>query len=105
MAALLEAHNDIDAVVGVFDHAAIGALTECQRHGIRVPEDILIAGFGATEYAETIVPTLTTVDPFAAEIGRRAGQLIDDLLEGGKETGPICIEIGPVLKIGQSTGG
>jgi LacI family gluconate utilization system Gnt-I transcriptional repressor len=52
-----------------------------------------------------MVPTLTTVDPHAAEIGRRAGQLIDDLLEGGNGTGPIRIEIGPVLKIGQSTGG
>lgn len=105
MAGLLEAHKGIDAVIGVFDHAALGALTECQRRGIRVPQDMLIAGFGATEYAATMVPTLTTVDPHAAEIGRRAGQLIDDLLEGGNGTGPIRMEIGPVLKIGQSTGG
>ena len=105
MAGLIEAHAGVEAVIGVFDYAAFGALTECQRRGIRVPDDILIAGFGATDYAEVLVPSLTTVDPHAAEIGRRAGQLIDDLLEGGNGTGPIRIEIGPVLKIGQSTGG
>lgn len=105
MASLIDAQSNVDAVIGIFDHAAFGALTECQRRGIRVPDDLLIAGFGATEYAETMVPSLTTVDPHAAEIGRRAGQLIDDLIAGKNETGPIRIEIGPVLKIGQSTNG
>lgn len=105
MAGLIDAGTEVDAVIGVFDHAALGALTECQRRGIRVPGDIIIAGFGATEYASSMVPTLTTVDPHAAEIGRRVGQLVGDLLEGGNETAPIRIEIAPVLKIGQSTGG
>jgi LacI family transcriptional regulator, gluconate utilization system Gnt-I transcriptional repressor len=105
MAQILETRPRIEAVVGVFDHAAFGALTECQRRGIRVPEDVAIAGFGATEVARLTVPSLTTVDPHCAEIGRRAGRLIVDILRHPeRETGPIRIEIEPVLRIAESTG-
>jgi LacI family transcriptional regulator, gluconate utilization system Gnt-I transcriptional repressor len=105
MAQLLESQPDIGAVIGVFDHAAFGALTECQRRKIRVPDDIAIAGFGATEIAKLTVPTLTTVDPHCAKIGQRAGRLIVDLLKHPeRRTGPIRIEIEPVLRVGESTG-
>ncbi len=105
MAHLLDTHSDIEAVVGVFDHASFGALAECQRRGIRVPEDIMIASFGAIDIATFAYPSITTVDPHASEIGRRVGLLIADLLENPeRKTGPIRIEIGPVLRIGESTG-
>lgn len=103
---LLDKYSDLDAVVAVFDHAAFGALSVCQRRGMRVPEDIMLASFGAIEVATLACPSITTVNPHASEIGRRAGQLISDLLANPqKNTGPIRIEIGPVLLPGQSTGG
>lgn len=106
MRRLLEHHADVDAVVAVFDHAAVGALSECHRRGVNVPGDIMLASFGAIEVATLAAPSITTVDPHASEIGRRAGLLITDLLaHPEKETGPIHIEIGPVLCVGQSTGG
>lgn len=105
MAHLLDQYRDLDAVVAVFDHAAVGALSECQRQGIRVPDDLMLASFGAIEVATLACPSITTVNPHAAEIGRRAGQLISDLLADPKnDTGPIRIEIGPVLMPGRSTG-
>jgi LacI family gluconate utilization system Gnt-I transcriptional repressor len=105
MANLLESDVKFDAVVGVFDYAAFGALAECQRRGVRVPDDIAIAGFGATDIASVTFPALTTIDPHCAEIGRRSGALIADLLENaGEQADPIRVEIEPVLKIGQSTG-
>ena len=104
MGRILEQAPDTDAVIGVFDYASFGALTECLRRGIRVPDDIAIASFGATELASHAYPSITTVDPHCAEIGRRTGMLITDLLKSpGKETGPICIEIAPTLKVGAST--
>jgi LacI family transcriptional regulator, gluconate utilization system Gnt-I transcriptional repressor len=104
MAQILESKAQIEAVIGVFDHAAFGALAECQRRGIRVPDDLAIAGFGATDLARVTVPTLTTVDPHCAEIGRRAGRLIVGLLKDPKQkTDPIRIGIEPVLRIGEST--
>lgn len=105
MARILESLPDTDAVIGVFDYATFGALTECQRHGIRVPGDIAIASFGATEIASHAFPSITTADPHCAEIGRQTGRLITDLLNNPeKTTGPIHIEIEPVLRIGSSTG-
>lgn len=105
MARLLESGAKADAVVGVFDHASFGALTECQRRGVRVPDDIMIASFGAIEVATFACPSITTVDPHASEIGRRAGQLITELIANAdKKAGPVRIEIEPVLRIGNSTG-
>jgi LacI family transcriptional regulator, gluconate utilization system Gnt-I transcriptional repressor len=105
MAQILETHPDVEAVICVFDHAAFGALTECQRRGVRVPEDMAIAGFGATEIAKFTVPSLTTIDPRSAQIGRRAGRLIVDLLKHPeRKSGPVRIAIEPVLRIGGSTG-
>lgn len=105
MGRLLDAGTDLDAVVGVFDHAAFGALAECRRRGVRVPEDIMIASFGAIDVATLAAPSITTVDPHAAEIGRRVGLLIADLLEHPDRTrDPARIRIAPVLRIGESTG-
>lgn len=105
MGELLDAHPDVDAAIGVFDYAAFGALTECRRRGVRVPDDVMIAGFGAVDVATLSEPSITTVDPHCAEIGRRAGELIRSILAGdAPATDPIRIEIAPVLHIGSSTG-
>jgi LacI family gluconate utilization system Gnt-I transcriptional repressor len=104
MGAALDSGLKPDAVIGVSDLAAFGALTECQRRGVRVPDDLMIAGFGAYEIAAVSVPTITTIDPHPAEIGRRTGALVARLLTNPSENaGPIRIEIGPVLRVGGST--
>lgn len=81
MATLIEIHPDTEAVICVSDLAAYGALTECRRLGVPVPERFLIGGFGNYEIGEICVPTLTTINVFAREIGERAAQLILDILE------------------------
>lgn len=104
MAAAFDAGAALDAVIGVSDLAAFGALTECQRRGVRVPHDLMIAGFGAYEIAAVSVPTITTIDPHPSEIGRRTGALVTRLLANpGAGAGPIRIGIEPVLRLGGST--
>lgn len=76
MAQLLETMPDTQVVIGVSDLVAFGALSECQRRSVRVPEDISIAGFGAYEISALSHPTLTTIDPQPREIGREAANLI-----------------------------
>lgn len=82
MSKLLSLHPGTQAVICVSDLSAFGALTECQRRGVSVPEDISIAGFGAYEIAEISVPPLTTVDPSSREIGIKAAETIIDRLAG-----------------------
>ncbi len=103
MADLLGRFPDTEAVVCVSDLSAFGALTECQRRGIRVPEDIAIAGFGAYDISAYAHPTLTTIEAFSTEIGRKTGQLIVRLLRSdGPPAGPQKEEICPRLVIRQS---
>ena len=79
--ALLAAHEDIDAVFAVSDLSAVGALLECQRRGIRVPEDLAIAGFGNFEIGAQTNPSLTTIQVDCAGMGERTGRLLLDLLD------------------------
>lgn len=102
MARLLESLPDTEAVICVSDLSAFGALTECQRRGVKVPERISIAGFGDYEIAGISVPPLTTINPHPQEIGRRAVMLIADLLDG-KQTEPARIIISPDLILRQSS--
>lgn len=85
MAALLEQRGDIDAVFAVSDLSAVGAVMECQRRGIKVPNDLAIAGFGNFEIGAQIIPTLTTVHIDCTGIGERTGQLLLDLLSQSPE--------------------
>ena len=100
MRQLLKDMPDTDAVVGVSDLVAFGALTECQRRGVRVPEDIAIAGFGAYEIAAVSVPLLTTIDVQPREIGRRAGELVVSILDGEGPTTPRITKVETWLTLG-----
>ena len=107
MGRLLETAPDTQAVICVSDLSAFGALSECARRGVAVPRQIAIAGFGAYEIAAVCEPPITTIDPHPAEIGRRTGELIGELLRGeGKRRrkGGVTIAIEPTLSVGRSTG-
>lgn len=101
MARLLQEYPDTEVVICVSDLSAFGALTECQRRGIVVPDQIAIGGFGNYEISGVCVPSLTTIDAHSREIGRRTGSLILDLLNGA--SGSMQINIEPGLIIRQSS--
>ncbi|MCJ8311026.1 MAG: LacI family DNA-binding transcriptional regulator [Hyphomicrobiales bacterium] len=105
MAGALDSGAAFDAAVCVSDLAAFGALTECQRRGVLVPEDLIIAGFGGFDIAEVATPSLTTVDAHSHEIGRRSGELLVSLLRGQTD-GPSPQQITliePTLRVSDST--
>ena len=81
---LLTRWPDTQAVMCVSDLSAFGALTECQRQGFSVPGQIAIAGFGAYDLSAQSVPTITTIDARAAEIGQCAAEIILTLLAGSQ---------------------
>lgn len=101
MANLLAQFPDTDAVICVSDLVGFGALSECQRRGIAVPEQIALAGFGAYDIAAVCVPSLTTIDPKPTEIGESSAALVLELLtDPATATNKV---ITPVLKLAQST--
>jgi LacI family gluconate utilization system Gnt-I transcriptional repressor len=103
MAHLLQSLPDTQAVICVSDLSAFGALTECQRRGVRVPQDIAIAGFGAYEIAGISHPTITTIDPHPRLIGTRTAELILDVLSSDTVPDPIKVLIDWKLHAAETT--
>ncbi|GLQ08572.1 LacI family transcriptional regulator [Devosia yakushimensis] len=101
--ALLQQAPDTDAVLCVSDLVAFGALTECQRLGIAVPDQMAIAGFGNYEVAEICVPPLTTVNPFPEQIGRQTAATLLSLLGLSADNLPQNSKISPELLVRAST--
>lgn len=74
---------EFDAVCCDSDQIARGALERLQLRGRRVPDDVAVTGFGNWDaMTEATVPGLTSIDQNLMEIGRRAGALLLDTLEG-----------------------
>jgi len=103
MGRLLTTLPDTQAVICVSDLSAFGALTECQRRGWSVPDQIWVAGFGDYEIAGISVPSLTTINPHPRQIGAEAARVILDALDG-RSTGFARVQITPELLIRQSAG-
>lgn len=74
MAALLELDPLPDVVFAANDQMASDALLAIQERGLRVPEDIALAGFDDVPLASYISPTLTTVHQPTYELGFQAAQ-------------------------------
>lgn len=64
------------AIISVNDYLAMGVYQSLGMHGLRIPEDVSVAGFDNTHVAENLYPTLTSVDVGAHDIGRVSVQLI-----------------------------
>ncbi len=103
MGRLLTTLPDTQAVICVSDLSAFGALTECQRRGWSVPEQIWVAGFGDYEIAGISVPSLTTINPHPRQIGLETARVILDALDG-RAASPATVQITPELLIRQSAG-
>jgi LacI family repressor for deo operon, udp, cdd, tsx, nupC, and nupG len=60
MTRLLERTRDIDAVFAASDLMAAGAVSALRKAGLRVPDDVAVAGFDDSGLAATFEPPLTT---------------------------------------------
>lgn len=71
-----------DVVFCCNDDLAIGVQETLQEAGIRVPEDILIAGFDNREPSQKATPRITTIDRDYRGIAGTALELLDRLMRG-----------------------
>lgn len=70
------------AIFAANDQMAFGARLALYRRGIRVPDDVSLAGFDDEPSAAYMVPPLTTVRQPALELGRAAAAGILGLIDG-----------------------
>lgn len=72
---LLAREGAVTAVLAANDTVALGACAAVRDHGLRIPEDVSVAGFDDLPFSVDAVPALTTVRLPLAEAGARAGRL------------------------------
>jgi LacI family gluconate utilization system Gnt-I transcriptional repressor len=75
------------------DMLAAGALFECQRRRIAVPERIAVMGFADLPIAAGIEPALTSVQVRAMQMGERAGTMLMARL-AGNAAGERIVDLG-----------
>lgn len=75
------------AVFAANDLSAIGLLAYCAERGISVPGDVSVVGFDGIHLARYTTPKLTTMAQPIMELGRRAGELLFELI-GGEHSAP-----------------
>ena len=82
----------LDAVIAPNDLAASHIMRSLRRRGVRVPEGIAVAGYDNDPFAESLSPSLTTIDDRNEEIGRCAVQLLLEQLSS-KDSSPrkVCV--------------
>ncbi|MDT0345123.1 LacI family DNA-binding transcriptional regulator [Streptomyces litchfieldiae] len=76
-----------DAVFCANDQLALGAAHTLLARGLRIPEDVAVAGMDDSALAQAGWPPLTSVDLGSSERGRRAAELLLDRLENAAEPG------------------
>ena len=86
---MLSSDAKLDAIFFSNDALAVGALMECRRRGIRVPQDLAIAGFADLDIAAEIEPALTTVKVRSRHIGEEAARMLLTRLAGKAVTEPV----------------
>ncbi len=79
---LLSRRDDFDVVYFHNDEMAIGGMAFCQARGLRVPEDIGIAGWGGMEAASILPKRLTTTVVPTTGIGKAAAEALVAKLKG-----------------------
>ena len=82
MSDLLDRCPEVDSVFCNNDDIALGALFECQRRGVNVPNEIGICGFNDFEISSVTFPTLTSVCSNRFKMGKLAMEMLMRASEG-----------------------
>ncbi|MCX7775689.1 MAG: LacI family DNA-binding transcriptional regulator [Rectinemataceae bacterium] len=79
---LFSSYDRPDAIVAMSDIAAIGVILAAREAGLRIPEDVAIAGFDGIPESMLIEPALTTIAQPGREKGEEAARVVLEMLDG-----------------------
>ncbi|MEH0938729.1 LacI family DNA-binding transcriptional regulator [Micromonospora psammae] len=103
MRQLLDSGSRPDAVFCFNDTLALGALRALHEAGLRVPEDVAVAGFDDIEDGRFSIPTLSTIAPDKERIARLAVELLAGRLNGDRAAPPRELQVPYQLTPREST--
>lgn len=84
MEKILAGRHGITAVFAMADVMALGAMRCIHDHGLRVPEDISVAGFDGLPYGQYFIPRLTTVAQSAQALAETGYRVLREQIITGK---------------------
>ena len=93
----------LDAVIAPNDLSAAYLMRALLKHNIRIPEKIAVAGFDNEPFAESLYPSLTSIDDNNEQIGKAAVQLLLERLGTAPASSPKSIRIIPRVIRREST--
>lgn len=100
---ILEMQPRPDAVFCMIDPVAVDVLTEWKQLGIRVPQEIALAGFTNNPTSAVVEPPLTTVSQPGYEMGKLAVSHLLDQLDGLASEDPLSIVLETTLVVRNSS--
>lgn len=83
---LLKLKNPPTCILYPDDFASLGGLNAISELGLRVPEDISVAGYDGIRISRHLSPKLTTLKQDTKSIGIKAGEKLISLIEHPKST-------------------
>jgi LacI family transcriptional regulator len=89
---LLHRWPDTTALVCNNDISAFTTIAMFRRKGLRVPEDISVAGFDDAEYCTLIDPQITTLRVPALDMGRHSAEILLEALKSGERPRPFQLD-------------
>ena len=101
---LLELKNRPTCILYPDDTALIGGRNVIIEAGLRIPQDISIAGYDGFQISQLLFPKLTTIQQDTNEIGREAARRLIATIESPKTALVERIIIDGILQQGQSVG-
>ncbi len=83
---LLDLPDPPECILYSDDLAAIGGINAIKERGLRIPEDISIAGYDGIPIAKVLEPKITTIEQNTDAIGRIAAEKLIGMIEHPKST-------------------
>lgn len=102
-AKLLALDSPPDAIFAVNDPVAMGVYQACKIAGLKIPQDLAVAGFTDNPISALLAPPLTTVSQPAYEIGARASEMLLERIREGNPSKPDLAVCKTKLIIREST--
>jgi len=81
-------NQNIDAILGLEEYAAVNAMLIAKNLGYQVPNDISIIGFTNGMLPKYVSPTITSVSQHGKFIGEKATQMLIDRIESEEDSEP-----------------
>ncbi len=100
---LLKMKHVPDGVFASNDTTAVSLIVHLLREGVRIPEDICVAGFNNEPVCEVIKPNLTSVDYPAGEIGEIVATSLINSIRNRKQNGMNTIILNHKLIVRESS--